>query len=469
MARKEMPVYEIKVTLKDIVPPVWRRIVVPGNTTLLKLHDILQIVMGWQDYHLHLFTFDGENYGDPEDDEWGDLGTMPEHKYELRQLIHGVGQRFTYQYDFGDNWVHLLRVQKIGPAREGVHYPVCTDGRRASPPEDVGGVPGYANFLEAIRDPDHPEHEEYLMWIGGSFDPQQFELEAVNTQLRTMGRGRSTRRMDGWYAAEAEPDTGIDIVALGTQWVDNLPAEGRAVAQALPLRRDVVALLEYLRDHRVTGTSALGNLPLKAVTEICAQFADPPPLEERIGQHVHRVRSEHEVWPLYFRHVLASLAGLIQGEAGRRWRLTEIGGQYLDADNPAQIWFLWTTWWTQMNWAIASPYEFERGEVPQWFVWRTLGLLLELPVGEWLPFEAFADRLIESTGLKPGDEDAKGARLGLYYTFKRVVIGQLADFGVLETREDLGRESAVQYWRASSFRVTAFGRGLLEAIKPLRR
>jgi hypothetical protein len=184
MVKKETLVYQIKVTLRDTHPPIWRRIVVPENTTLLKLHDILQIVMGWEDYHLHLFTLDGENYGDPADDEYGFLGTMPEENYRLSELIHGEGQRFVYEYDFGDGWIHVLRVEKIGPAREGVSYPVCMAGRRACPPEDVGGIGGYARFLEAIHDPDDPEHDEYLLWAGGEFDPEEFDLEAVNEQLR---------------------------------------------------------------------------------------------------------------------------------------------------------------------------------------------------------------------------------------------------------------------------------------------
>jgi hypothetical protein len=125
-------------------------ILVPGNTTLLMLHDILQIVMGWEDYHLHMFTIEGLFYGNPADDEYGELGTANEASYKLSQVIEREGQRFGYEYDFGDSWEHTLLVEKIFLPQESVHYPMCLKGRRACPPEDVGGVWGYGYFLEAV-------------------------------------------------------------------------------------------------------------------------------------------------------------------------------------------------------------------------------------------------------------------------------------------------------------------------------
>ena len=196
MAKKSTQIYQIKVTLDDTHPPIWRRILVPGNTTLLRLHDILQIVMGWEDYHLHMYNIEGLIYGDPADDEYGDLGTLDEVNYKLSQVIYAEGQRFTYEYDFGDSWDHTLLVEKILPPAEGVRYPLCLKGKRACPPEDVGGVWGYENFMEAIRDPNHAEHEEYLAWVGGEFHPEDFDLEEINTRLRRMGRGRSTEALN---------------------------------------------------------------------------------------------------------------------------------------------------------------------------------------------------------------------------------------------------------------------------------
>jgi hypothetical protein len=140
MSSQSNQIYQIKVTLDDTHPPVWRRIQVPSNTTLLKLHDILQVVMGWDDYHLHMFTIEGSIYGDPADDEYGDFGTIDEANYKLNKVIYQEGQRFSYEYDFGDSWDHTLLVEKILPPQESVRYPICLKGKRACPPEDVGGV-----------------------------------------------------------------------------------------------------------------------------------------------------------------------------------------------------------------------------------------------------------------------------------------------------------------------------------------
>lgn len=179
------PIYQIKVTLRDSKPPIWRRILVASDTTLADLHDILQAVMGWEDYHLHQFNIGGRYYGVPHPDDY--LKMENEKKVRLSQVVSGKGARFIYEYDFGDSWEHVLLVEKVLPPEAGVTYPMCVKGKRACPPEDVGGVWGYGDFLEAIRDPNHPEHDEYLEWVGGEFDPEAFELEAANEALRWIG------------------------------------------------------------------------------------------------------------------------------------------------------------------------------------------------------------------------------------------------------------------------------------------
>lgn len=184
MPATEVPVYQIKVTLNDSKPPIWRRILVRGDTTLGQLHGILQAVMGWADYHLHQFTVGQRYYGVPHPDygfEMHDEGPVT-----LNDIIPGEKFRFRYEYDFGDSWLHNLLVEKILAPEPGQHYPVCIKGKRACPPEDVGGIWGYADFLEAIRTPDHPEHEDMLEWVGGEFDPEAFDLHEVNEALRAL-------------------------------------------------------------------------------------------------------------------------------------------------------------------------------------------------------------------------------------------------------------------------------------------
>ena len=462
MLNKSNQIYQIKVALNDTHPPVWRRILVPGNTTLLKLHDILQIVMNWEDYHLHMFTIEGSIYGDPANDEYGDLGTIDEAKVKLHQVIYREGQRLSYEYDFGDSWDHTLLVEKILPPQESVRYPMCLKGKRACPPEDVGGVWGYENFLEAIRNPDHDEHEEYLTWIGGEFDPEAFDLEKVNTRLSSMGRGRSTEALNAW--SREGDELAAKSFELASPWPQTLPEEQQLVAEELPLRRDVVTLLTYLRDNKVTGTRSTGNLPLKAVYEICARFFDPPQLEDAIGDRVHRVRSETEVWPLYFRHVLASVGGLITGGPGRRWKLTPFGEHFLAAPSPLQVWLLLATWWAQTNWAIASPFDFQDGYMPPGFSRLALKHLLELPLGEPTSFEQFADRMIEDSRMVWPIENQDIARRILRSIIERTLINPLVDFDILQAEFEPHTTFGIELRELSSFRISPFGKGLLEAI-----
>jgi hypothetical protein len=174
-------IYQLKVALRDIRPPVWRRVQVK-DCTLAKLHDVIQTCMGWDGYHLHAFEIGGEQYGEPDPD--GMLEGGDERKVRLSQIVAQGFKKFTYTYDFGDNWEHLIQVEKVLDAEPGVRYPRCLAGKRACPPEDCGGPWGYGSFLEAISNPSHPEHEDMVEWVGGEFDPEAFDIEAVNEELR---------------------------------------------------------------------------------------------------------------------------------------------------------------------------------------------------------------------------------------------------------------------------------------------
>jgi hypothetical protein len=465
MPQKPTQIFQIKVILDDIHPPIWRRILVPGNTTLLKLHDILQIVMGWEDYHLHMFTIEGFIYGNPADDEYGDLGTLDEASITLSQVVYGEKQRFTYEYDFGDSWDHTLVVEKILHPEEGIRYPICLKGKRARPPEDVGGVWGYENFLEAIRNPNHDEHEEYLMWVGGEFDPEAFDLEKVNAQLRSMGRGRSTEARNIWSPHEDMPEP--DLATGRTSWMQSTTDVHRTAAANLPLRRDMVTLLIYLKDNKVTGTQSTGNLPLKAVREICAQFVNPQELEDVVGEHVFKVRSETEVWTLHFRHILASVAGMITGGLGKRWVLTTNGEHFLTASPLEQVWVLFTTWWTKTNWAIAFPYSYGDGFMPFGFSDHTLKHLLDLPGSDPAPFEPFADQMIADSRLVWPIQDQEIAHDILRGMIERVVVVPMVDFGVIQAEYGPHMTLGKQFRELSTIKVTPFGKSLLEGMRQL--
>ncbi len=177
------PAYQLKVTLLDVQPPVWRRILVPGNISLDRLHSAVQEAMGWTNSHLHEFSVRGRRYGQPDPEE-PDAALEHEWKVTLREVAPTEGLSFEYLYDFGDGWTHEILVESIAAQEKGLRYPVCLAGERHCPPEDCGGPPGYAEFVEAIRDPDHPQHDEMLEWTGKAFDPEAFDLAAVNRKLR---------------------------------------------------------------------------------------------------------------------------------------------------------------------------------------------------------------------------------------------------------------------------------------------
>jgi hypothetical protein len=176
-------VYQLKVTLKNVRPPIWRRVQV-HDCSLAGLHDVLQVSMGWSNSHLHAFEVGGEQYGEPGPME--EVEGHDEARTKLSQVVAEGFKKFTYTYDFGDSWDHVIEVEEALPAEAGVRYPCCTAGKRACPPEDCGGPWGYADFLAAVGDPNHPEHADMLEWIGGAFDPEAFDLSAVNKELGAM-------------------------------------------------------------------------------------------------------------------------------------------------------------------------------------------------------------------------------------------------------------------------------------------
>jgi hypothetical protein len=171
----------LKVTLKNLKPPVWRRLAVSSDTKLPKLHRIINSAMGWSDSHLHQFVVDGLFYSTPHPDN--PSGDLDERRVSLSAIAPLVGSKFRYDYDFGDGWEHTVLVEKVLPPEPGERYPICLAGKRACPPEDIGGPYGYEMFLEAIADTEHPQHDEFMEWIGGAFDPERFSIQEVNEIL----------------------------------------------------------------------------------------------------------------------------------------------------------------------------------------------------------------------------------------------------------------------------------------------
>jgi hypothetical protein len=182
-----LPIFQAKISLQHIAPPIWRRVEM-SDCDLEELHDIIQIVMGWEEMHMHAFVIDGEQYGTDGDFE------CDSRFVRLSEVLETGHTRFEYDYDFGDDWEHIIDIEKTLPAEEGVRYPRCVAGERACPPEDSGGPYGYPYLLEKLHDPEHEEHEEAVEWVGDDFDPEKFDLEAVNDELLRVRRWLGRRR-----------------------------------------------------------------------------------------------------------------------------------------------------------------------------------------------------------------------------------------------------------------------------------
>ena len=175
------PVFLLKVELRHLKPVIWRRILVPADIKLPRLHVVLLRTMGWMGGHLHEFIIGERNFGVP-DEDYPEIGLEKEGRVTLIKALGGL-KTFRYLYDYGDAWDHRIKVEKILSADPTLHSPFCVDGANACPPEDVGGCPGYLDFLEAIRDPTHEEHQHMLDWCGGHFDPTAFDTSEVNARL----------------------------------------------------------------------------------------------------------------------------------------------------------------------------------------------------------------------------------------------------------------------------------------------
>lgn len=175
-------IYQLKVTLLGCRPAIWRRLRVASTDNLEDVHIAIQIAMGWTNSHLHEFIKDFNRYGVPDDE--GMLDVQDEINFRLQHLLKKEKDELLYIYDYGDTWEHKVVLEKILPYKVNAILPACVKGSRACPPEDVGGMPGYGYFLEAIADPSHPEYDERIQWIGGEFDPEHFDLAEVNDLLR---------------------------------------------------------------------------------------------------------------------------------------------------------------------------------------------------------------------------------------------------------------------------------------------
>ncbi|HEY3448460.1 MAG TPA: plasmid pRiA4b ORF-3 family protein [Myxococcales bacterium] len=185
---KQAAVFRLRVTLRDVEPPVWRALLVSPGIDLYELHQVIQVAMRWSNSHLHQFETPGakRTFADPETDF--DMTSDPEdeHGVELGMLLTKPGGLLSYEYDFGDGWELEILLEETVQKDPRFATPLCVGGARACPPDDCGGPYGYQGMLEALASPEHPSHDEQVQWIGGFWDPEAFDANEVNRSLREL-------------------------------------------------------------------------------------------------------------------------------------------------------------------------------------------------------------------------------------------------------------------------------------------
>jgi len=177
-------VYQLKISLLDTAPSIWRRVLVDGASTLDHVHEVIQAAFGWWNYHLHEFQVGEARYGLPDPD--GDWDPPRDERRARLDVVAREGSSFGYTYDFGDNWRHRIVVEEVLPASTDSTLPACVDGRRACPPEDCGGTGGYRDLLAILSDSSHPERDERIEWLAQSFDPELFDRDEFTDNLRNL-------------------------------------------------------------------------------------------------------------------------------------------------------------------------------------------------------------------------------------------------------------------------------------------
>lgn len=179
--------YQIKITLQGSKPSIWRRVVIPSDLSLPDFHKVIQTTMGWTNSHLHQFVKNRTYYSPKMEDEslWDeeDDDDLDYSKYKVSDLLRKTKDKVKYEYDFGDDWVHVIVLEKIIDESMDINDVTCLAGENSCPPEDCGGLWGYYNMLEILKDTDHEEYEEYIDWLSDEFDPTYFDIEEVNDML----------------------------------------------------------------------------------------------------------------------------------------------------------------------------------------------------------------------------------------------------------------------------------------------
>ncbi len=195
----------VRIELRDTDPLIWRAVEVPTSITLKVLHDVIQAVMGWLDYHLWEFTIDKQRYGLPMDEDWGTEPRKEAAKVRLRDVVKSRRTTIDYLYDFGDRWEHRLTVTRVRPGDPEASYPHYVGGERNAPPEDCGGIPGFYDMLDALADPDHPDHADATEWAD-DYDPDTIDELSIKYALLRIANRRNSAKVRLLKKTKPKPD-----------------------------------------------------------------------------------------------------------------------------------------------------------------------------------------------------------------------------------------------------------------------
>jgi hypothetical protein len=184
-------IFQIQIALLGFKPKIWRRLLVSSSILLRDLHKVIQTSMGWENAHSHQFIKDGKFYSPrlKDDTDWDEAKHVDYKRTRLHDLLKEVNDEMIYEYDFGDSWQHSIVLEKILPMDPGFKHPACITGKMRCPPEDTGGVVGYADLLEKLKDPKGESYETAAYWLGTEYDPEYFDKTEVNALLRSKNFG----------------------------------------------------------------------------------------------------------------------------------------------------------------------------------------------------------------------------------------------------------------------------------------
>jgi hypothetical protein len=249
-------------------------------------------------------------------------------------------------------------------------------------------------------------------------------------------------------------------------WLDEYGRpELRRKAEELPLRHNVVAMMTYVQEHEVVGIRKSGNIPRKHIRGMVAQFIDPPVLDEVIGDRVYELRTEYDIWPLRLLHALVEVGDLVLTGERQRWAVTPTGERFLETDPLLQTVGLLQTWWHRINWLYAYPFAGLGEALPYGFESRVLARLRFLPVNRRVDHDDFADRLVARTGLTWVNKAPLDSQNLLRGAVRHMVTHILRDFWVIEPEYDYNEKiGTMTLQKLSAFRLTEFGRALLEGV-----